>query len=68
MFKKELLEKISLEKNDFSIEVEILAKALLHTSNYKEIAISYNGRSYEDGKKIKFIDSLKYVLAIIRYR
>ena len=53
VFKREIIKNINIEKNDFSIEIELIAKAISQTNNFKEIPISYNGRSYADGKKNK---------------
>lgn len=68
LFKKELIEKINLNEVDFSIEVEILAKLINLSKNYIEVPISYKARSYEEGKKIKFKDGFKYIVAIFKYR
>jgi len=68
VFKREVIEKINIEKDDFSIEIELLAKVISQTSNFKEIPISYNGRSYADGKKIKFLDGFKYIFAIFKFK
>jgi len=68
VFKREIIEKINIEKDDFSIEIELLAKVISQTSNFKEIPISYNGRSYADGKKIKFLDGFKYIFAIFKFK
>ena len=68
VFKREVVEKINIEKFDFSIEIELIAKAISQTSNFKEIPISYNGRSYADGKKIKFLDGFKYIFAIFKFK
>ena len=68
VFKREVVEKINLEKNDFAIEIELIAKAISQTSKFKEIPISYNGRSYAEGKKIKFLDGFKYIFAIFKFK
>ena len=68
VFKREIIEKINIEKDDFSIEIELIAKAISQTSDFKEIPISYNGRSYADGKKIKFLDGFKYIFAIFKFK
>jgi glycosyltransferase involved in cell wall biosynthesis len=52
----------------FSIEIEIISKFLKNSKNIKEVPISYNGRSYEDGKKIKTTDGFKYLYNTIKYR
>ena len=53
---------------DFSIEIELVSKILKKTNNYLELPISYEGRTYSQGKKIKFIDGFKYINAIIKFR
>ena len=68
VFKKDILSEFNFEKNDFSIEVELIARVTSKTKKYKELPISYSGRSYEEGKKIKFIDGFKYIFAIFKYR
>ena len=68
VFKKDILAELNFEKNDFSIEVELIARVASKTKNYRELPISYSGRSYEEGKKIKFIDGFKYIFAIFKYK
>ena len=68
VFKKDILSDFNFEENDFSIEVELIAKVSSKSKNYKEIPISYSGRSYEEGKKIKLIDGFKYIFAIFKYK
>ena len=55
-------------ENGFTIEVELLAKYLKINKKYCEVPISYVARSYEEGKKIKFSDGIKYIFAIFKYR
>jgi len=45
-----------------------MSKFLKNSKNIKEVPISYNGRSYEDGKKIKTTDGFKYLYNTIKYR
>ena len=59
----------SVEKG-FSIEIEIVAKYLrkgLQTEIH-EVPIQYEGRSYQEGKKIKTLDGFKYLIKTLRYR
>ena len=51
----------------FEFEVEVVAKYLNSYSNIHECGIDYKSRSYKDGKKIKFIDFFKYIIAILKY-
>lgn len=62
------LSKLDLEENDFSIEVEILSKFLSMGLTLKEHPISYEGRTYEEGKKIGLSDGFKYIYTIFKYR
>ena len=68
VFKKDVLSEFNFEKNDFSIEVELIARVSSKTKKYKELPISYSGRSYKEGKKIKVIDGFKYIFAIFKYK
>jgi glycosyltransferase involved in cell wall biosynthesis len=55
-------------ENSFSIEIEMVAKFLKSKHNVHEVPISYSGRSYEEGKKIKPFDGLMYLINTIKYR
>ena len=68
VFRKTLFDSIDLKANGFSIEVEILAKTLSKSDNFKEFPISYTARSYEEGKKIKLIDGFRYIYSILKFK
>ena len=65
LISKNIYKNIEITKNGFEFEVEILSKSLKLTDRYLEIPINYEGRSYKDGKKIKFSDGFKYIYTII---
>ncbi len=65
LISRDIYKNIEIEKNGFDFEIEILHKALEHCKYYKEVPISYSGRSYEDGKKIKLVDGFRYLKAIL---
>ena len=69
VFKKEILENISIEEDCFGFEPEITAKIskLRPRIRIFEVGISYYGRTYEEGKKITWKDGIKAIYAIIRY-
>ena len=67
VFRTDILQSIELKEKGFSIEVELLAKTLANSNKYSEIPIRYSARSYEDGKKIKFIDGLRYIVSILKF-
>jgi glycosyltransferase involved in cell wall biosynthesis len=67
-FKVDLLKKINLKENTFSFEIEVTMKISKFKVKIYEVGISYNGRTVEEGKKIKFIDGLKAIYSIFKYK
>ena len=53
-FKRELLNPELLKTDGFDQHAEILCKTVKKGEKFFEVPISYNGRSYSEGKKIKF--------------
>ncbi len=68
MFTRNVFLKISLKENDFSFCPEITTKIGLKKIKIKEVPISYMGRDYQDGKKIRFIDGIKAIKTLFKYR
>ena len=67
LFRREVLQRITIEEERFGFEPEITAKlAKLHCSVY-EVGISYAGRSYAEGKKIGWRDGLWALWCILKY-
>lgn len=67
VFRREVLEKITIEENRFGFEPEITAKiAKLRVPVY-EVSISYYGRTYEEGKKIGWKDGVRAIWCILKY-
>ena len=64
----EYFKNIELKENGFSVEIELLSKFLKFNRSVLEVPISYEGRSYADGKKIKATDGLQYLFNTIKYR
>jgi glycosyltransferase involved in cell wall biosynthesis len=71
VFRREVLQGITLKSNRFGFEPEITAKiAKKKNPSWRvyEIPISYSGRTYEEGKKIGLKDALTAFWCILRYR
>lgn len=68
VFRREILQKISLKEDRFGFEVEITAKVARAKCRIYEVPISYYGRSYEEGKKITWKDGFQALWCIIKYR
>ena len=66
-FKKSLIEKIILKEKSFGIEPELTIKLAKTKAKFFEVAISYNGRSYEEGKKIGLKDAFVAIYCIFKY-
>jgi glycosyltransferase involved in cell wall biosynthesis len=66
-FRCELLKSIPLHCNRFGFEPEITAKIAKRKARIYEVGISYSGRTYEEGKKITWLDGLKAIYYIIRF-
>ncbi len=68
-FDGNLIRSIKLVSNDFAFEPEVTAK-VLRQKNVRlfEVAISYYGRTYDEGKKITWRDGFGAVAALVRFR
>jgi glycosyltransferase involved in cell wall biosynthesis len=67
VFRREFIEKISIEENRFGFEPEITAKVSRLNARVYEVSISYYGRTYAEGKKITWRDGLSAIRCIIKY-
>ena len=69
VFRREVLNQITIEENRFGIEPEITAKIAKIRPRLRiyEVGISYYGRTYEEGKKITYKDGFRAIYAIIKY-
>jgi glycosyltransferase involved in cell wall biosynthesis len=66
-FTATVIKSISLKENRFGVEPEITAKLARKGCRIYEVGISYNGRTYEEGKKIGWKDAVRAVYAILKY-
>lgn len=67
VFKKDVLEQITIEENRFGFEPEITAKISKLDVRIYEVGISYSGRTYKEGKKIGWKDGLSAIRCILKY-
>ena len=69
MFRREVIETITLKSDGFSIEPELTAKICKNTQwRVYEMPISYYGRSYDEGKKITWRHGFSALWTLIKYR
>jgi dolichol-phosphate mannosyltransferase len=67
VFKREIVQQIDIQENRFGFEPEIVAKIAHLRPRVFEMGISYFGRTYAEGKKIKLMDGLRALYCILRY-
>ena len=69
VFRRDIIQKIEIQENRFGFEPEITAKVAGFKPRLRiyEVAISYYGRTYEEGKKIGWRDGVRALYSIIRY-
>lgn len=68
VFKKEVIKQITVEENRFGFEPEITAKiSRMKGVKIYEVGISYDGRTYAEGKKIGWRDGVRAVWCVLKY-
>ncbi len=68
VFRADLIKDIKLRSTGFEIEPEVTAKILKRRVRIYEVPISYNGREWDEGKKIKWYDFFIALWTLLRYR
>ncbi|HSB87301.1 MAG TPA: glycosyltransferase family 2 protein [Ilumatobacteraceae bacterium] len=67
LFRREVIQSITIEEDRFGFEPEITAKVAKGGWRVYEVGVSYSGRTYADGKKIGRSDAVRAVYCIVRY-
>ncbi len=67
VFRREILDQITLCEDRFGFEPEFTAKIARKRYRVYEVGISYAGRTYDDGKKIGWRDGCRALWCIVRY-
>jgi glycosyltransferase involved in cell wall biosynthesis len=67
VFRREVLDTIELQERRFGFEPEIVAHIARMKLRIYEMGVSYSGRTYEEGKKIRAKDGLRALYCILRY-
>lgn len=68
VMRREVLQSMRLESNGFGIEPELTAKIFKRGYRVYEVPITYDGRGYEEGKKITWRDGLVALWVLLKYR
>jgi len=67
VFKREVIQSLSLHEKRFGFEVEVTSKVARSGAVIYEVPISYYGRSYAEGKKITWKDGVRAIWCIFKY-
>ncbi len=67
VFTRRVLEQITIEENRFGFEPEIVAKIAHLRCRIYEVGVSYAGRTYDEGKKIRWTDGVRALWCIVKY-
>ena len=68
LFKTSVIKSINIKEKSFGIEPEITVKLAKKKYIFVEVPISYQGRSYEEGKKITLKDAFVAFYCIFKYK
>ncbi len=68
LFRAPVIQNLPLVSDGFEIEAEITCKLLKARVPITEVAVSYRGRSYDQGKKITWVDGVKAVWTLVKLR
>src|SRR5437868_11647113 len=67
VFRREVIQSIPIEENRFGFEPEITVKVAKRRLRIYEVGISYQGRTYEEGKKIGWRDGFRALWCLLKY-
>ena len=67
VFRRDVLERITIEEDRFGVEPELTAKVAALGVRIYEVGISYHGRTYDDGKKIGWRDGVRALVVITKH-
>lgn len=67
VFRKDIIKPITLVENRFGFEIEITAKLARMRCRIYEVSISYQGRTWTEGKKIGWKDGARAMWCALKY-
>jgi glycosyltransferase involved in cell wall biosynthesis len=67
VFRREIIQSIEIEEDRFGFEPEVTAKLARLRCRIYEVGITYDGRTYAEGKKIGWRDGVRAIVCIVKY-
>jgi hypothetical protein len=66
MYKSSLIKGIHIAANGFDFEAEFTARLAQRGARFSEVPVSFSGRTFEEGKKIRAFDAVRVMRELIR--
>jgi glycosyltransferase involved in cell wall biosynthesis len=66
-FRTSLVRRVTIDENRFGVDAELIAKFAKLRCRFKEVEITYNARTYAEGKKVCWKDGLRALYVIFKY-
>ncbi len=67
VFRRDVIQSITIEEDRFGVEPELTAKVAARGLRVFEVGISYRGRTYAEGKKINWRDGFRAMYCVVKY-
>tara|TARA_Y100000034_G_C6885511_1_gene406541 strand:+ start:653 stop:1336 length:684 start_codon:yes stop_codon:yes gene_type:complete len=68
LIRSDIIKNMRIDSNRFDFEPEVTSKLLKSKHRIKEVPISYDCRSFDEGKKITWRDGVKALITLLKYR
>jgi hypothetical protein len=68
MYRSSLIEGLHVEANGFDFEAEFTARLAQRGARFAEVPVSFHGRTFAEGKKIRAFDAVRVMRELIRCR
>ena len=68
MYRAEFIRGIQIQANGFDFEAEFTARLAQRGARFAEVPVSFSGRTFEEGKKIRAFDAVRVMRELIRCR
>ena len=66
MYRSSLTRDLHIEANGFDFEAEFTARLAQRRARFAEVPVSFSGRTFEEGKKIRAFDAVRVMRELVR--
>jgi hypothetical protein len=66
MYRRALVERLHIRANGFDFEAEFTARLAQRGARFAEVPVSFHGRTFEEGKKIRAFDAVRVMRELVR--